>query len=234
MGYSKEERVHDVFQSISSQYDRMNGIISFRRHLAWRKDTMKKMNVFSGASALDVCCGTADWTIHLAETAGASGKITGLDFSENMLSVGKEKIQRHRLNTVNLIQGNASALPFDDNQFDFVTIGFGLRNVPDYIQVLQEMHRVVKPGGTVVCLETSQPTMPGFKQMYWFYFKWVMPLFGRLFAKSYEEYSWLQESSQSFPGKEELKSLFLEAGFKDVRYRSYAGGAAASHFAVKS
>ncbi|RKL67595.1 bifunctional demethylmenaquinone methyltransferase/2-methoxy-6-polyprenyl-1,4-benzoquinol methylase [Salipaludibacillus neizhouensis] len=233
MARTKEERVHDVFESISGQYDKMNAIISFKRHLAWRKDTMKKMAVPKGASALDVCCGTADWTIHLAEAVGINGKVRGLDFSENMLSVGKEKVTNKKLNQIKLIHGNAMELPFKDNEFDFVTIGFGLRNVPDYLQVLKEMRRVVKPNGTVVCLETSQPTAFGFKQIYWLYFKHVMPLFGKVFAKSYDEYSWLQESSQSFPGKEELKSLFKEAGFEDITYKSYSGGVAASHFAKK-
>ncbi|MCE7791012.1 demethylmenaquinone methyltransferase [Salipaludibacillus sp. CUR1] len=233
MARTKEERVHDVFESISGQYDKMNSIISFQRHVAWRKDTMKKMKVFPGASALDVCCGTADWTIHLAEASGADSRIIGLDFSENMLSVGKEKVKEKELPQIELIHGNAMELPFADNQFDYVTIGFGLRNVPDYLQVLKEMKRVLKPGGMAVCLETSQPTMPGFKHVYWGYFKYIMPVFGKIFAKSYKEYSWLQESSQSFPGKKELKQLFYEAGFSHVKYKSYSGGAVASHFATK-
>jgi demethylmenaquinone methyltransferase/2-methoxy-6-polyprenyl-1,4-benzoquinol methylase len=233
MARSKEERVHDVFQSISGQYDKMNAIISFQRHLSWRKDTMKKMEVPKGASALDVCCGTADWTIHLGEAVGESGEVIGLDFSENMLAVGHEKVKEKELSQVSLIHGNAMELPFEDNHFDYVTIGFGLRNVPDYVKVLQEMRRVVKADGMVVCLETSQPTMIGFKQLYWVYFKHIMPLFGRIFAKSYDEYSWLQESSRSFPGKKELETLFLKAGFQNVEYKSYSGGVAASHFATK-
>ncbi|AOM82801.1 demethylmenaquinone methyltransferase [Salisediminibacterium beveridgei] len=233
MSNSKEERVHSVFESISSQYDKMNGIISFQRHVAWRKDTMNIMNVKPGNTALDVCCGTADWTLHLGEATGAEGKVVGLDFSENMLSVGREKVIESEMDHVALIHGNAMNLPFDSNTFDYVTIGFGLRNVPDYLATLKEMHRVVKPGGLVVCLETSQPTQKGYKELYWLYFKHIMPLFGRIFANSYEEYSWLQESSQSFPGKEELKDLFHQAGFLNVKYRSYSGGVAASHFAVK-
>ncbi|ADH99639.1 demethylmenaquinone methyltransferase [Salisediminibacterium selenitireducens] len=233
MAKSKEERVHTVFESISSQYDKMNGIISFQMHLAWRKDTMKKMNVKSGSKALDVCCGTADWTLHLGEATGPAGEVIGLDFSQNMLSVGEVKVQNSGMDHVSLIHGNAMDLPFESDTFDYVTVGFGLRNVPDYLGALKEMYRVVKPGGMVVCLETSQPTAKGFKELYWFYFKHVMPLFGRVFAKSYEEYSWLQESSQSFPGKEELKDLFHQAGFLNVKYTSYSGGAAASHFAIK-
>jgi demethylmenaquinone methyltransferase/2-methoxy-6-polyprenyl-1,4-benzoquinol methylase len=124
-------------------------------------------------------------------------------------------------------------LPFPDHSFDYVTIGFGLRNVPDYLQVLKEMNRVLKPGGIAVCLETSQPTLVGYRQLYYFYFRFIMPLFGRVFAKSYSEYSWLQESARDFPGIKELARLFKQAGFKDVTYKPYSGGAAAVHIGQK-
>ncbi|UBR33219.1 demethylmenaquinone methyltransferase [Bacillus sp. SD-4] len=131
------------------------------------------------------------------------------------------------------VHGDAMELPFEDNSFDYVTIGFGLRNVPDYLVALKEMNRVLKPGGMVVCLETSQPTLPVFKQMYALYFKFVMPIFGKLFAKSKEEYEWLQQSTFNFPGKEELKRMFEEAGFINVRVRSFTGGVAAMHLGYK-
>jgi demethylmenaquinone methyltransferase / 2-methoxy-6-polyprenyl-1,4-benzoquinol methylase len=233
MQQSKEERVHDVFEKISDSYDKMNSVISFQQHINWRKDTMKKMNVKKGSKALDVCCGTADWTIALAEAVGPSGEVAGLDFSQNMLNVGIEKVKELGLNQVHLIHGNAMELPFEDNSFDYVTIGFGLRNVPDYLQVLKEMYRVVKPGGIAVCLETSQPTLIFYRQLFYFYFRFIMPLFGKLFAKSYNEYSWLQESARDFPGMKELAKMFEQAGFKDVTYKPYSGGAAAVHIGHK-
>ncbi|WP_270179060.1 demethylmenaquinone methyltransferase [Alkalihalobacillus sp. CinArs1] len=233
MATTKEERVHQVFQSISKRYDVMNSVISFQRHKAWRKDTMRRMEVKEGARALDVCCGTADWTLAMAEAVGESGEAIGLDFSENMLEVGKEKVKNQEKSNVTLIHGNAMELPFDNNSFDYVTIGFGLRNVPDYDQVIKEMYRVVKPGGRVVCLETSQPTLPVFRQVYYGYFKFVMPLLGKMFAKSYNEYSWLQESASSFPGAEELRKLFLSNGFERVDVKPYSGGAAAMHMGFK-
>ncbi|MFF2449949.1 demethylmenaquinone methyltransferase [Neobacillus sp. NPDC058068] len=233
MQQSKEERVHDVFEKISDSYDKMNSVISFQQHIKWRKDTMKRMNVQPGSEALDVCCGTADWTIALADAVGPSGKVTGLDFSQNMLNVGIEKVKGLALNQVKLVHGNAMELPFEDNSFDYVTIGFGLRNVPDYQQVLKEMHRVVKPGGIAVCLETSQPTLIGYRQLFYFYFRFIMPMFGKLFAKSYKEYSWLQESARDFPGMRELARMFELAGFAQVKYKSYSGGAAAVHIGYK-
>lgn len=233
MSQSKEERVHGVFEKISENYDKMNSVISFQLHIKWRNETMKKMNVQPGSKALDVCCGTADWTIALAEAVGPSGEVVGLDFSKNMLKIGEEKIKNLSLSQASLIHGNAMELPYEDNTFDYVTIGFGLRNVPDYLQVLKEMNRVLKPGGMAVCLETSQPTLIGYKQLYYFYFRYIMPVFGKLLAKSYKEYSWLQESARDFPGMKELARLFEKAGFSDVWCKPYSGGAAAVHIGRK-
>ncbi|WP_368996406.1 demethylmenaquinone methyltransferase [Caldifermentibacillus hisashii] len=233
MEQSKEEKVHRVFENIYQQYDKMNSIISFRQHIRWRKDTMKQMNVQKGKKALDVCCGTADWTIAMSKAIGENGEVIGLDFSENMLKVGREKLVKEHIHNAKLVQGNAMELPFPDNSFEYVTIGFGLRNVPDYMQVLREMHRVLKPGGVVACLETSQPTMFGFRQIYYFYFHYIMPLFGKLFAKSYQEYSWLQESARAFPDAKKLVSMFETAGFDHVTYKKYFGGVAALHLGYK-
>lgn len=231
MTKTKEQRVHEVFEKISTNYDQMNSVISFQQHSKWRKDTMHKMQVAPGASAIDVCCGTADWTIALAEAAGKEGRVVGLDFSQNMLNVGIEKT--NHLPQVELVQGNAMSLPYPDNSFDFATIGFGLRNVPDYEQVLSEMHRVLKPGGMIACLETSQPESFLFKPFFRFYFRFIMPVFGKLFAKSYKEYSWLQESAKEFPGMKQLAKLFSDVGFEKVKYKPYTGGAAALHMGIK-
>lgn len=233
MNSSKEQRVHEVFENISGKYDYMNSVISFNRHVSWRKHTMKLMNVRKDCKALDVCCGTADWAILLSEAVGANGTVYGLDFSENMLEVGQKKVDQLNYNNIKLVHGNAMELPFKDNEFDYVTIGFGLRNVPDYFQVLSEMQRVVKPGGMVVCLETSQPTTPGFRQAYYFYFNYIMPLLGKWLAKSYQEYSWLQESAQDFPGSEELSDLFRKAGLDNIKVKKYSGGVAATHIGYK-
>lgn len=233
MQTSKEKKVHNVFENISQNYDQMNSVISFQQHIKWRNATMKTMNVQKGAVALDVCCGTGDWSIALGEAVGPEGQVIGLDFSDNMLSVGKEKVSNLQLDHVKLIHGNAMELPFEDDTFDYVTIGFGLRNVPDYKKVLQEMNRVLKPGGMAVCLETSHPTLIGFKQGFNLYFKYIMPLFGKIFAKSYKEYSWLQESARDFPGVKELADLFVKAGFENVSYKAHTGGVAATHYGFK-
>lgn len=233
MDTNSKSHVHGVFERIAPKYDLMNDLISFRRHKAWRKFTMKKMNVAPGQTALDLCCGTCDWTIALAG-ASVTGKVVGLDFSQNMLDVGAAKVEKLGLNKqITLVQGNAMSLPFEDNTFDFVTIGFGLRNVPDYLQVLNEMRRVVRPGGMVVCLEVSKPTWQPFKAMYNLYFERLLPLIGKFVAKSFQEYKWLPESLKMFPGRQQLAELFEEAGLQQVKAYPLTGGVAALHMGTK-
>ncbi|MFD0711153.1 demethylmenaquinone methyltransferase [Paenibacillus sp. GCM10027626] len=229
----KEDFVHGVFESIAPKYDLMNDLLSFRRHKAWRKFTMRKMAMQPGDTSLDLCCGTCDWTIALAKASG-TGKTVGLDFSQNMLDVGHAKVDREGLGRqIELIQGNAMELPFEDNQFDYVTIGFGLRNVPDPEQVLREMQRVVKPGGKVVCLELSKPDWQPFKAIYYFYFERILPLMGKLFARRYEQYKWLPDSLKAFPDLKQLAAIYRKIGLDDVQAYPLTGGIAALHIGTK-
>jgi demethylmenaquinone methyltransferase/2-methoxy-6-polyprenyl-1,4-benzoquinol methylase len=233
MKTSKEQFVHSVFESIAHKYDLMNDLLSFRQHKAWRKFTMKQMDVQPGSTAIDLCCGTCDWTISLAEHS-KTGKITGLDFSQNMLDFGQRKIENLGMDEqINLLHGNAMQLPFEDNTFDYATIGFALRNVPDLVQVLKEMQRVVKPGGMVVSLELSKPTWQPFKSIYYFYFQKVLPLIGKLVAKRYDQYKWLPESLIHFPDHKQLAGIFRELGLQNVRAYPLTGGVAALHIGIK-
>ncbi len=233
MSNDAKSHVHALFETVAPKYDFMNDVISFRRHKAWRKFTMNKMAVKPGDDALDICCGTCDWTIDLAKASG-SGRIVGLDFSNNMLQVGREKIAASGLqNSIELVQGNAMSLPFADNSFDYVTVGFGLRNVPDYLQVLKEMTRVVRPGGKVVCLELSKPIWQPFKSIYYFYFERVMPQFGKLLAKRFKEYQWLPDSLKLFPNHKELAELYTQAGLEKIDISLFFGGVAALHMGTK-
>ncbi|SFX00862.1 demethylmenaquinone methyltransferase / 2-methoxy-6-polyprenyl-1,4-benzoquinol methylase [Thermoactinomyces sp. DSM 45891] len=233
-GAEKEKFVHGVFQSIAKDYDRMNTLLSFRRHKAWRKFAMIKMNVQPGQTALDICCGTCDWTLALAEASG-HGNIVGLDFSSNMLEIGRQKVQESgHGDQIELVQGNAMSLPFEDSSFDYVTIGFALRNVPDYVQVLKEMKRVVKPGGLVVSLELSKPTWKPFRKLYYFYFQRLLPLLGKLFANRYEQYSWLPESLIAFPDYVELASVMKNEVGLEVEVYPLSAGITALHVGRKS
>jgi demethylmenaquinone methyltransferase/2-methoxy-6-polyprenyl-1,4-benzoquinol methylase len=230
---SKEQYVHSLFQSIAHKYDFMNDVLSFRRHKAWRRFTMKTMAVQPGQSALDLCCGTCDWTISLAEASG-TGRIIGLDFSRNMLDVGQIKIESIGMTErIQLIHGNAMNLPFEDNTFDHVTIGFGLRNVPDLQQVLQEMKRVAKPGGHIVCLELSKPVWQPFKGLYYLYFRYILPLIGKLLAKRYEQYKWLPKSLMEFPDHKQLLAKYQQIGLQNTKAYPLTGGIAALHIGMK-
>jgi demethylmenaquinone methyltransferase/2-methoxy-6-polyprenyl-1,4-benzoquinol methylase len=230
---SSKEHVHALFENIAPKYDMMNDLLSFRRHKAWRKFTMRKMNVQPDQTALDLCCGTCDWTIAIAKASG-TGHITGLDFSQNMLDVGAVKLQKEGLKEqITLVQGNAMELPFADNSFDYVTIGFGLRNVPDYLQVLKEMERVVKPGGMVVCLELSKPMWQPFKGLYYLYFERMLPMMGKWVAKRFDEYKWLPDSLKLFPDAKQLSELFRQAGLNGVQAYPLTGGIAALHIGTK-
>ncbi len=228
----EQERVHKVFENISKDYDKMNTVISFNQHKRWRTDMMEQMNVTQGSSVLDVCCGTGEWTTSLAEKVGANGHVVGLDFSPSMLEAAHEKVQPYE--QVDLVQGNAMDLPFPDHTFDYVTVGFGLRNIADYRQALREMHRVLKPGGMIASLETSQPESKPFRLLFRTYFKYVMPVFGELFSHHYKEYVWLEKSAGQFPGRDQLAADFARIGFIDIHYKPYTGGVAAGHIGFKS
>lgn len=229
----KEQFVHAVFESIADKYDVMNTLLSAGRHKAWRRFAMDRIPVQNGQSAIDVCCGTGEWTISLAQKTGATGRVVGLDFSEKMLAIAQRKKEELGLDQMELVWGNAMQLPFADNTFDYATIGFALRNVPDILQVLREMKRVIKPGGMVVSLELSKPVWPVFKQLYAFYLNVVLPLLGRLLANRYEQYRWLPQSLKNFPDSEQLAEIFKQAGLDDVEVYLLTGGIAAVHIGYK-
>ncbi|WP_031544849.1 demethylmenaquinone methyltransferase [Salinicoccus luteus] len=226
----KEKKVQNIFNSISTDYDLMNNIISFNQHNLWRNRTMKEMFVKDDHDILDVCCGTGDWTIQLAEEA-PEAEVIGLDFSERMLEVAAEKTADH--SNIELIQGNAMALPFDDGSFDYVTIGFGLRNLPEYRKAIEEFHRVLKPGGALVVLETSNPENRLVSKGFDFYFGTIMPTLGGIIANRTKEYEWLYESTSSFLSKDALRSMMDESGFINLKVISHTFGTAATHIGYK-
>ncbi|PWI59074.1 demethylmenaquinone methyltransferase [Sulfoacidibacillus thermotolerans] len=230
----RSEFVHDVFSHIAGRYDVMNSVLSFNQHKLWRKFTMRKMAVKKGAHCLDLATGTADWAIALAEQIGREGRVIGLDFCQEMLDVGEKKVQqRHLGDRIELVRGNAMDIPYPDNTFDYVTIGFGLRNVPDISRVIREMKRVVKPGGLVVSLELSKPTWPPFRALYYFYFYRILPFVGRLAVGKAEPYKWLPESLIEFPDRFALAKLFAEAGLEHIEHYALTGGICALHMGRK-
>lgn len=221
---NKEKYVRDMFNSIAGRYDLMNTIMSVGMDRRWRRYSVALSGVKTGGNALDICCGTGMFVLELVKTVGPKGKVTGLDFSEEMLAVAKERIATLNLKNVNLIQGNAMKLPFADNSFDSVTVGWGLRNVPDITQVAKEMYRVVKPGGKVVSLDMAKPSAPVFKQVYWLYFEKLVPFLGKVWAGKEGPYAYLHDSAKAFPHQNKLAEIFAESGMINTRAHDLFGG----------
>lgn len=233
-GKNKEEFVHGVFSSIAHRYDLLNTTLSFNRDKYWRRFAVEHTNLQPGGIALDVACGTGMLSIELAKKASPGGQVIGLDFCENMLAKAIENIGKTSFkNLIELIQGNAMALPFEDNTFDCATIGFALRNVPGIEGCIAEMARVVKPGGRVVSLELAKPSAPVFKQLYYLYFEQLVPLLGKLGVGKDGPYQWLPQSLKMFPHQSKIKEMFSQLGLKDATYYELTGGIVAVHVGTK-
>lgn len=228
-----EKDVEDLFDRISTKYDSMNNVITLGMHKKWRQETMKVLRVQPGDIVLDLCCGTGDWTLDLAQAVGPTGHVYGLDFSAEMLKIAEQKVRQADLfEQVTLVQGDAMKLPFDSEMFDYVTIGFGLRNVPDAKQVLQEMQRVCRSEGVVACLETSQPELPVIHKGWELYFK-VVPVMAQMVTDHYSDYDYLQKTSKNFLTARQLLHLFNQVGLQPASYRMFLFGAAALHIGFK-
>ncbi len=231
---AKEKYVHGVFAAIARRYDLMNTLLSFNRDKYWRRFAVAQTGLAAGGSALDVCCGTGLLALELARAAGPGGRVTGLDFCREMLAVAAGNVAASPCGgRVELVEGNAMALPFADDSFDCATIGFALRNVPDIAAVLAEMRRVVRPGGKVVSLELAKPSAPVFKQLYYLYFERILPLLGKAGAGVDGPYRWLPESLRRFPHQAVVRDIFTAAGLKDAVYHELTGGIVAVHVGRK-
>ena len=228
------QRVQGIFDGLAKDYDKMNDIISLGTHRTWREKTMAAITVPKNGQILDVAAGTGDWTITLAQELGDNGHVTGFDLSPEMLAVAREKVVEAGVSYwVTLTQGDAMNLPYADDTFDLVTIGFGLRNLPDTEKGLAELYRVLKPGGQLVVLETSQPDNPIVKPFWKMYFKGIMPMMGKMFAHDKDSYRYLEQTTSEFMSFKALANLMTTTGFKDVSYGRFNLGAAAAHFGIK-
>lgn len=227
-GKDKATYVQETFNSIAKRYDLMNTLMSFGLDKGWRRKAVRTVEAKAGMHILDVCCGTGQLSMELAETVGVSGKITGLDFSEKMLERAKDNISQSSFEPIiHLLQGDAMNLPFEENTFEGATVGWGLRNLPDLEKGIREMIRVVKPGAMVVSLDMAKPTLPGFKQGYWLYFEKLVPLMGKVWAGKAKAYQYLHDSAVEFPAQQELARIFERNGLIETRYQNLLGGVVA-------
>jgi len=229
-------RIREMFDDIAGSYDRLNDLMTAGLHHRWREVAVLLAEVEPGSTALDVCCGTGDLAFALKRVVGFDGRVVGADISRKMLEAAREKCGRNQL-YVEFREADVLALPFltaggQTRGFDACTVGFGIRNVPDIVGAFRELRRVCRPGGKVVCLEITQPSIPVFKQFYRLWFDTAVPWVGRVAAGDRPAYSYLPASVRRFPPPDDLRRLMEEAGLRNVRYEILAGGIIALHHGV--
>lgn len=223
------EEVRGIFSSIPRSYDFLNHFLSFRRDVAWRRFTVRRMLFSRTRRLLDVATGTGDLAI---EAALAHPEITvvGLDLVPRMLDIGHDKVRRRGLEgRVRLVEGDALELPFDDGSFDVASIAFGIRNIPDRAAALREMARVVVPGGRVLVLELTRPQNGFVRAFYSIYLNGLLPILGRLISGDSQAYRYLADSIMEFPSPEEFSEIMRGAGLEGVRAHPLTFGVAHLH-----
>lgn len=229
---TKKAQVARMFDNISSDYDFLNHFLSLGIDIAWRKKAIKMLKPLKPKSILDVATGTGDFAIEALRLK--PDKIIGVDISDGMLSVGRQKIKNKKLDgIIELRNGDSEKLPFEKNNFDAVIVAFGVRNFESLKNGLSEMLRVVRPGGMVVILEFSKPAKFPFKQLYNFYFKFVLPKIGRWVSKDSSAYTYLPESVQAFPDGEGFVKILDQLGYKNTRCKPLTFGISSLYIGTK-
>jgi demethylmenaquinone methyltransferase/2-methoxy-6-polyprenyl-1,4-benzoquinol methylase len=229
---SKKSQVAQMFNSIAGKYDFLNHFLSAGIDIYWRKKAIGLLEKSKPAQILDIATGTGDFAIEALRLNPT--KITGIDISEGMLAVGREKLRKKGLeNKVELFVGDSENLQFPENRFDAVTAAFGVRNFEHLEKGLSEMQRVLKPGGRLVILEFSKPTAFPMKQAYNFYFKNILPVFGKMISKDQSAYTYLPESVQAFPDGPAFLSILSRVGFSKAEWQPLTFGICSIYTAVK-
>jgi demethylmenaquinone methyltransferase / 2-methoxy-6-polyprenyl-1,4-benzoquinol methylase len=229
----KAKRVRSVFASVAGKYDIMNDLMSFGAHRLWKHFTLSLTGLKPGQQALDVAGGTGDLAMGMLRQVGKTGRVVLSDINPSMLNVGRDRLlDRGFVGNVECLVADAERLPFEDDSFDCLTIGFGLRNVTDKAAALRSMYRVLKPGGQLLVLEFSTPAS-GLKPLYDAYSFNVLPLLGRFVAQDSASYRYLAESIRMHPNQETLLEMLQTAGFEQTRYHNLSGGIVALHRGYK-
>ncbi len=228
----KKEQVAKMFDNISEDYDGLNRVISLGIDVSWRKKVVKLVGENDPKQILDIATGTGDLALMMSKLNPE--KIVGLDISEGMLQVGRQKVAKANLtDKIEMVVGDSENIPFPDNTFDAITVSFGVRNFENLDKGLTEILRVLKPGGKFVVLETSNPTKFPFKQGYRLYTNFILPTIGKLFSKDKVAYSYLSESANSFPFGEAFNNILQKNGFKNAKNTPVTFGVASIYTALK-
>ena len=227
-------RVEEMFRQIAPRYDAMNHLLSLNTDRYWRWRAVSKLRIDGQAPILDVCTGTGDLAIAVAKKVPNDISVVGSDFCYAMLEIARDKRNDHS-NRVSFLEADSQSLPFSDNTFQCVTVAFGLRNVADTDRGLREMTRVCAPGGQVMVLEFSRPSLLGLRQLYGFYFSSVLPRIGQFFARNNKAaYKYLPESVGLFPDGKALADRMTAAGLTDVNFTALTFGVATIYEGTKS
>jgi len=230
---SKKKQVENMFDKIAFRYDFLNRFLSAGIDVGWRKKAIKQLISLHPKNILDVATGTGDFAITSYEILKPE-KITGIDISDGMLEIGRKKIAKAGLeNSIELINGDSEAIFFDDNSFDAVTVAFGVRNFENLEKGLSEIKRVLKPGGKLIVLECTKPSLPVVKQLYHFYMKFVTPKIGKIIAKNNEAYQYLNDSVLQFPEKESFIHILNQSDYRNAFYKTLTLGICTIYCAEK-
>jgi demethylmenaquinone methyltransferase/2-methoxy-6-polyprenyl-1,4-benzoquinol methylase len=244
-GGQRAAKVRALFARIASRYDLLNDLQSFGLHRCWKRRLLRLAGARPGLRALDLCCGTGDLALGLARRGA---EVVGLDFSPEMLSVARARAAEASpksetpgqsssssvLRPLSFIQADAQSLPFPDNSFDIVTVGYGLRNLVDFEACLREMQRVAKPGGRLLALDFGKPDNALWRGIYFAYLKAFVPLLGLAFCGSAGAYAYILESLKHYPAQRGVASKMSELGLANIRIINLLGGAMAINYADKA
>ena len=231
-GTNKRERVEEMFNSIAPRYDLLNRVLSGGIDKKWRRNAIDQLISIQPKKILDIATGTADLALESVRLSPL--EIIGLDISNNMLNIGRDKIKQRSLdNLIRLDQGDSENLPYTDNYFDAITVAFGVRNFENLEKGLSEMYRVLKPNGMIVVLEFSQPTSFPIKQFYNFYSKYILPTIGSLISKERSAYEYLPESVKAFPYGNKFLDVLTKVKYKDTKCLPQTFGIASIYTARK-
>jgi demethylmenaquinone methyltransferase / 2-methoxy-6-polyprenyl-1,4-benzoquinol methylase len=228
----KKEQVAEMFNNISPKYDFLNHFLSLGIDILWRKKAVQLLATYKPETLLDIATGTGDFAIEALKANPK--KIIGVDISEGMLAVGKEKIKNKGLeNIISLELGDSENLRFESESFDAVIVAFGVRNFENLSKGLSEIHRVLKKNGVLIVLEFSKPTLFPVKQIYQFYFRYILPTVGKIVSKDSSAYTYLHDSVSVFPNGKEFTDLLSSLNYKNTKCKQLSLGISSIYIGEK-
>jgi demethylmenaquinone methyltransferase / 2-methoxy-6-polyprenyl-1,4-benzoquinol methylase len=229
---NKKQQVEQMFDNIAHKYDFLNRILSFGIDVGWRKKVVKMLAKTNAKLVLDMATGTADLALEISKVPGV--QVKGVDLSEGMLEIGRQKVKGRGMDKViELVKGDSERIVFADNTFDAATVAFGVRNFENLEQGLVELFRVIKPGGSLFVLEFSKPKQFPYKQGYNFYFKNILPTVGKFFSKDSSAYTYLPDSVDAFPDGTNFLKVMEKSGFKGMEMHPLTFGTATIYVGIK-